>query len=88
MTVKPSRETGLLKCLKYREKLVAELLLCVTWELTKHLHLPKCSTFWSMQTYSKIITETECQDSSDIIHGTYNVCENTQIRLEHQPLGN
>ena len=67
MAVKPSRETGLLKYLKYREKLVAEVLSYVTWELTKHLHLPKRWTFWSVQTCSKIITKTECQGSSDII---------------------
>lgn len=50
MAVKPSRETGLLKCLKYREKFVAEVLSYVTWELTEHLRLPKCWTFWSVQT--------------------------------------
>lgn len=67
MAVKPSRETGLLKCLKYRENLVAELLSCVTRELTKHVHLPKSWTFWSVPTFSKIITKTELQGSSDII---------------------
>lgn len=30
VAVKPSRETGLLKCLRYREKLEAEILLCYT----------------------------------------------------------
>jgi len=55
------------KCLKYREKLVAEVLSHVAGELTKHLHLPKCWTFRSVQTYSKIITKTECQGSLDII---------------------
>lgn len=66
MAIKPSRETGILKCCKYR-KSVAEVLLYVTWELTKHLHLPKCWIFWSVQACSKIITKTECQGSSDII---------------------
>lgn len=67
MAVKPSRETGLLKCLKYRENLVAEVLSCVTWEMTKHVHLPKCWTLWSVPTVGKIITKTECHGSSDII---------------------
>lgn len=69
MAVKPSRETGLLKCLQYREKLVAEVLLYVTRELTEHLHIhiPKCWMFLSVQTYGKIITKTDCQGSSDII---------------------
>lgn len=56
--------SNLLKCYK---KSVAEVLLYVTWELTKHLHLPKCWTSWSLQTCSKIIPKTECQGSSDII---------------------